>query len=110
MKTCKSHQDHQCNEGSKRNLLVIFTCFGRFLEGTLTRKFSRSTGSNGQLKRGKLLILIENIGNKTQQFQFYCFKSPKEGFLGPKMTEKLMTQRPRTTGLIFLRHIWKIGR
>ena len=49
-------------------MLVAFTRFCRFSEGDFCRKSLISMGQNGRLKSGKLLNLIEHIGNKTGQF------------------------------------------
>ena len=59
---------HYCQEGEQReSLLVVFAGFCRFSKGVFGRRSHISTGRQGRLKPGKLLNLIEHIGNKTRQ-------------------------------------------
>ena len=49
-------------------LLGVFTLFCRFSKGAFCRKSPTLTERNDRLKPGKLLNLIEHIGDKTRQF------------------------------------------
>ena len=66
MNTFKSHY---CQEGEQREILfTVFARFCRFPKGAFCRKSPISTGRNDRLKPGKLLNLIEQIGDKIRQF------------------------------------------
>ena len=65
MKTCKCY--HGWEEEQREILLGVLTRFYRFSKGVFFRISAISTGRNGRLRPGKLLILSGHIGNKTRQ-------------------------------------------
>ena len=58
---------------TKGNLVCYFHSFLKVIERGFCRKAPISTGRNDRLKLGKLLSLIECIGNNTRQFHYHCF-------------------------------------